>query len=159
MQYPAFLRLIATPLATGVLLAAVGPAVLANTADAPADPPVPWTAPSAESVEAAIVEWIAESSTSADEAAKRQAIARPELDQLFTSADRLDTVMACLCMTHRPWQALSRSVVMCPRTPWPSTGWTRPRLPTGCGTTSGCMWAANSCGNITTNKPWPCSTA
>lgn len=57
-----------------------------------------WTTPTAESVEANIVEWMVESSTTPQEATDREAAARPELDRLFTSGDRLEAVMSTVAL-------------------------------------------------------------
>ncbi|WP_442485559.1 hypothetical protein [Aeoliella sp. SH292] len=104
MLYPAFLRSISGPAITGVLLLmvlALSPAHMSSAAatDAVENPtaePVKWTTPAAEDVEATLVEWIAESSATPEEASRRELAIRPKLDMLFTPTDRLDAVMACL---------------------------------------------------------------
>lgn len=121
MLYPAFLRSITGPTSVGILWLAVSTSSAANKTDSaktPAAEPVKWTTPVAEKVESTIVEWIAESSATAGEASRREAAIRQQLDQLFTPADRLDVVMACLAADI---PAAAQVVELCRNSPMQAT--------------------------------------
>jgi hypothetical protein len=119
--YPAFLRSISGPAITGVLLlivSALSPATASDAIKSSAAEPVKWTTPAAEDVEATLVEWIAKSSATPDQAARRELAIRPKLDLLFTPTDRLDAVMACL-VTEMP--AVAQLVEACRNSPMEAT--------------------------------------
>jgi hypothetical protein len=124
--YPAFLRLNTGAATAGLLLLtvlAMSPAYqsLAATTDSagsPAPEPVKWTAPAAEEVESILVEWIAKSSATPDEASRSELAVRPKLDLLFTSGDRLDAVMACLA---EELSAVAQVVEACRTSPMEAT--------------------------------------
>lgn len=55
-----------------------------------------WEAPPAKQVEESILDWLITSSPSEEEAASREAAARPLLGLLYEDGDRLDTTIQCI---------------------------------------------------------------
>ena len=69
-------------------------------ADTPATAaPTDWTAPTAEAIDAIVMQWLETSAESPEEASDMQTTVRPVLDRLYGSADRLDVVAECLALT------------------------------------------------------------
>ncbi len=99
-----------------VLAAAVIATFLATPASSISvdNPPSDWQAPTAEVVEAALVDWLVQSAATDDEAESRHLAAQPSLDALYTDADRLDQVIGALAVAST---AIGELAERCQQTP------------------------------------------
>ncbi len=111
-----FSQCVPSALLHGIAVAVLipGMSALGNAKPNPSTPSAVWSAPSAVTVENAILEWLVQSADTERQAQVREVAVRPALEGLYGDADRLDQVVKALAVGS---PAIARVVSACNESP------------------------------------------